>query len=276
MKIDYTVELALQDANRINIDLLDAELLLAHTLKISRTNIISRPERILTGAEAEVYKGLIERRSRHEPIAYLLGTKEFWSLDFIITSDVLIPRPETECLVQELLEQIPIDKSLDILEMATGSGVIACALASERPKVNITATDKSKKALAIAKHNVENQGHKNIKLVHSDWFSSLGKSKFDIIVANPPYLAESDHHLQKDLLFEPKRALVAGKTGMEAYNAILDKVQKHLNSSGMIIFEHGFDQDITLKSLLKERGFLGIVSKLDYAGMPRMTIARTL
>ena len=186
----------------------------------------------------------------------------------------LFPRPETECLVEEALKLIPAGKLFEVLEMATGSGAVSCALASVRPEVDITATDVCEKALVIAKKNIKNQGHKNIHVVQSDWFSQLHDRKFDMIIANPPYLAEDDPHLEKDIGFEPKLALVAGKTGMEAYDSIIKNAYKHLKPSGVMLFEHGAEQMRLLHETLDCYNYEHIETRNDYADLPRVTIAR--
>jgi release factor glutamine methyltransferase len=274
MRIEYTIQKALQEAKAKSIDLLDAELLLAYVLDTTRTNIVSRPETLINAEEVMRYQMMLERRQHHEPVAYILGSKEFWSLEFCVTEDVLIPRPETECLVEVVIESIPLEKAIDVLELGTGSGAISCAIAKDRPNVNITATDISSAALGIARQNMTAQGHKNVALLKSNWFEALGGKRFDVIVSNPPYLAEDDSHLIGDILFEPRQALVAGKTGVEAYEKIIAQAPNYLKPEGLIVLEHGYNQEKAVTSLLDSYGFTNIVTSNDYANIPRLTAAR--
>ncbi len=274
MSNHYSIKTALLDAKQKHIDPLDAHVILTFVLNESRTNIIAYPEKVLDENQIIQYKNLLEHRSRHEPLAYLTGRKEFWSLSLNVSKDVLVPRPETECLVELALTHIPQQTSFDILEMATGSGAIACALANERSNITILATDYCEEALNIAEKNRAMLSLNNITLLQSDWYSALQNKHFDMIIANPPYLSEDDPHLQKELLFEPRGALVSGETGFEAFEAIIRDASAHLKPGGLLLLEHGYNQSEKLQHMLTQHNFTSIETTLDYAGIPRVTSAR--
>ncbi len=252
---------------------LEAELLLCYVLHCDRVKLISWPDAVVTDLQMAEYAALLQRRVQHEPLAYLVSNKEFWSMPFRVTSAVLVPRPETELLVETVLEQLP-NTPQTIVELGTGSGAIACALASERANWQIIATDISEAALKVAKENGKALQLPNIQWLQSDWFSAIPLQKFTAIISNPPYLAQDDPHLKNELMHEPRNALVSGTSGLEAYEAIIAKAMDYLEEGGLIAFEHGFTQDKSINDLLMKYGFTQIYSVTDLAGMPRVTYGR--
>jgi release factor glutamine methyltransferase len=238
-------------------------------LNKSKTYLTTWPDTELTEEQSIQYKQLIEQRANGVPLAYLTGTKSFWDLDLTVTPDVLIPRPETELLVELALSKIT--PGMIILELATGSGAIACSLAHARQDIEIIATDISEPALKIACLNVEKYNLKNIEFILSDWFEKLADQQFDLIIANPPYLSDSDPHLATDIRFEPRCALVSGKNGDEDYIAIISQAAQYLKPSGWILFEHGMEQGERVRNLLAEQGYAEIFTEKDLAGLERVT-----
>ncbi len=252
----------------------DAELLLAHCLQHSRATLLARPELAVANEAAQHFATLIERHAAGEPVAYLLGAKEFWSLLLKVTRDVLVPRPDTEVLVAAALEFGDRDSQLSVADLGTGSGAVALALATERPRWNILATDSSAAALAIARENAAQLGLERIEFCVSDWFRALDGRRFDVIVSNPPYIAAGDRALAApDLNFEPRQALVAGPTGLEALAVLIATAPRHLTSQGRLALEHGFDQANALQTLLETAGFSTIRTHRDLAGHERVTSA---
>lgn len=254
---------------------LEAQLLLAHVLGCERVTLYTWPQRAVSEENEATYLALLERRQQHEPIAYILGHKEFWSLHFEVNEFTLVPRYETELLVETVLAQLPESPQM-VLDMGTGCGAIACALASSRPQWQIMATDISAGALEIAQKNANNLDlASRISFMQSDWFSAIPNQKFDAIVSNPPYIREYDLHLMhKDLLFEPKNALTPGPSGLEAYKIILAQCKNYLKPKGLLAFEHGFDQGQALQNLLIEAGFTEVTTYHDLAALERVTIGR--
>lgn len=252
---------------------LEAQVLLGHVLNRPRAYLLAHPEAALPDSIQVQFEALLSRRERGEPIAYLTGQREFYGLDFLVTPDVLIPRPETELLVDLALEQIPHDTSVHILDLGTGSGAIAITLAKLRPQAQVTAVDASPQALAIARQNAARLGTPNIRFVESNWFSGLDESsRFDLIVANPPYVAENDPHLsQGDVRYEPIMALTAGAEGLDAIRHIAQASLSFLQVGGRLLFEHGYDQEAFSRELLHSLGFADIACGFDIGGQPRVT-----
>jgi release factor glutamine methyltransferase len=256
---------------------LDAELLLASVLKISRAALIARSEQLLTAEQQKTFDVLIARRQQGEPIAYLLGHREFWSLDLIVTSDTLIPRPETELLVEKVLALLPADFPQKIADLGTGSGAIALAIAHERPHWSLYATDQSAAALAVAKQNAERLNISNVNFFCGDWFRALPHQQFNAIISNPPYIATNDPHLQKaDLRFEPKSALVSGDDGLSDIRQLIAEAKNYLQKGGWLFLEHGFDQAVHVREQLQAAGYQDVQTDFDLAGHPRVTLGRIL
>ncbi len=254
---------------------LDAEVLLAHAANLTRARLHARPERTIEAEVVETFAALIGRRARGEPIAYILGYREFWSLQLNVTPATLIPRPETELLVEEALARLPADKPIRVLDLGTGSGAIALAIAKERPNCTLTALDISPEALAVAQSNAERLQIHNVRFLHSDWFGAAPDELFDMIVANPPYIAHGDPSLTRgDLRFEPDIALSCDAEGLAAAKVIISEGRDHLTPGGWLLVEHGYDQSSVLAALLKEHGWRECQTLRDYAGQPRLVIAR--
>ena len=252
---------------------LDAELLLAHALGVSRARLYAWPEDEPDTVQRAAFERLVEAREQGEPIAYLTGRREFWSLELRVTPHVLIPRHETELLVELALERIPRDRAFRIADLGTGSGAIALALARERPLARVTATDASATALDVARGNAERLGVGNVGFAAGDWYAALGDARFDLIVSNPPYVAADDAHLaQGDLRFEPASALASGADGLDAIRHIVAGAPAHLVDGGALLLEHGFDQSVRVRALLDAAGFVDVRSVRDAAGHERVTL----
>lgn len=251
---------------------LDAEVLLAHTLACPRSRLRARPEEIPGTAARQTFMALVARRQAGEPVAYLTGIREFWSLPLAVSHDTLIPRPETERLVELALECLPSGRNGTVLELGTGTGAIALALASERPDCRIIATDVSPAALAVARANVVRLGVRNVSLLAGDWFEPFGDVRFDLIVSNPPYVADGDPHLtQGDVQHEPRLALAAGPDGLVALRRIVRGAPRHLVAGGVLLVEHGATQGGAVHALFQEAGFVKVATARDLAGYERVT-----
>jgi release factor glutamine methyltransferase len=252
---------------------LEAEILLAHALGVSRAHLYARPEHEPDSAQREAFERLVDTRLRGEPIAYLIGRREFWSLDIAVTRDVLIPRPETELLVELALERIPGDRAFRIADLGTGSGAIALAIARERPLARVTATDASTAALEVARGSAKRLGIGNVVFAAGDWYAAIGNAQFDLIVSNPPYIAANDAHLaQGDLRFEPASALASGDDGLDAIRHIAAGAPEHLAEGSALLLEHGFDQSARVRALLDAAGFENVSSVSDHGGHERVTL----
>jgi release factor glutamine methyltransferase len=250
---------------------LDAELLLSQVLGLSRSALIARSDEPVAAAAQSHYADLLKRRSNGAPVAYLTGRREFWSLPLNVTPAVLVPRPETEVLVELALQHLPRERAVSVLELGTGSGAISLAIASERPFVRITAVDVCGEALAVAMQNARDLVVPNIEWRLGSWFAAVPTRRFDMIVANPPYLGEADPALA-DLSAEPSLALIAGPTGLEALTTITAQAPSHLHPGGWLLLEHGIDQALAVAGLLESYGFCDIRSHLDFSRRPRVTL----
>lgn len=255
------------------LDPMETRILLSHALGISRVQLITQSERLLTPEEAGRVSLLLSRRMSGEPVAYIIGEREFFGLMFRVTPDVLIPRPETELLVELALERLPPGGS--VLDLGTGSGAVAVALAHERPDSKVTALDASAAALDVARENAERNlaGKARIAFVLSDWFSALpADARFDLIVGNPPYISADDPHLaQGDLRFEPSHALTDRADGLAAIRLIATDASGHLNPRGWLLLEHGYDQAQAVRDLFVANGYESVQSWRDLAGIERVT-----
>ncbi len=254
---------------------LDVQVLLAHVLKQTRAYLYTWPERCLDDDQALAFEALLQRRASGEPVAYLTGRKEFWSLPLHVTPSTLIPRPDTELLVEIALELYPGDIPVRVADLGTGTCAIALALGSERPDWTVVATDREEGALQVAEQNRAALGLQNVTLLNSDWFASLTGQTFDLIVSNPPYIEEQDVHLdQGDVRFEPRTALVSGADGLADLRSIIAGASEHLRPQGWLALEHGFQQAEAVRALLTESGFLEVQTRTDLAGLERVTLAR--
>lgn len=319
---------ALRQAGK-RVENVDARLLLQHTLNASHAHLAAHPERLLTSIELAEFQKLVDRRAADEPVAYLTGQREFFGLEFKVTPAVLIPRPETELLVELALERIPLNESCRVVDLGTGSGAIAIAIKTHRPRAHVIATDISPRALQVAENNARRllapdleaeselaaraasastrprqgrgckseptlaargedrcrprageeprreRGVQKITFLESDWFDALADRRFDLIVANPPYVGAQDTHLcHGDVRFEPRSALVGGDDGLQCLRHIAKNAPSYLNSGGWLLVEHGFDQAGACAGLLKGAGFKQIFFSRDLAGIPRIAGGR--
>jgi release factor glutamine methyltransferase len=262
---------ALQVQSRL--DPLDNRILLGHALRLSRVGLITQSERALSAEEATRFAALVERRLRGEPIAYIVGEREFFGLRFAVSDAVLIPRPDTELLVELALERLPPRGS--VLDMGTGSGAIAVAIAHTRADAAVTALDVSPAALAVAQGNASANGA-SVTFLASDWFAALdATARFDLIVSNPPYIASGDRHLAEgDLRFEPPGALTDHADGLQALRRISHGANAHLAPGGWLLMEHGYDQADAVRELLAAAGFEQVASWHDLAGIERVSGGR--
>jgi release factor glutamine methyltransferase len=253
----------------------DAELLLARALGRPRAWLYAWPEYEPDASQRETFERLTSERERGEPIAYLIGHREFFSLDFEVTPAVLIPRPETELLVELALQRIPPDREIRIADLGTGSGAIALALARERPRARVIATDASAAALEVARRNAARLGVANVTFAQGDWYAALAGASFDLIVSNPPYIASGDAHLDVgDVRREPRAALVSGSDGLDAIRRIVAEAPVHLDAGGWLLIEHGWDQAPRVRALFESGGYADVSSIRDGAGHERVTFGR--
>ena len=252
---------------------LDAELLFCAISGIDRSAVTTGRSMTLTNRQREVFSTLIKRRAAGEPIAYLLRRKEFWSQDLLVSPEVLIPRPETELLVEQAMEHLP-EQPCNVADLGTGSGAIALAIATERPNVQVTATDISQSALEVAMKNAARLGVRNVTFRQGDWFAPLADQHYRLIVSNPPYVRVGDPRLEAGTLYEPVDALISGYDGLDALRMICAAARRYLNSQGVLVLEHACDQKNAVHKLLSQGGFETIVSSTDLAGKPRVTWGR--
>ncbi len=254
---------------------LDAELLLSHVTGLSRTRFRAWPEQSIPADQAEVFEALVRERVAGRPVAHLLGHQEFWSLPLKVSASTLIPRPDTECLVEAALA-LPLPGDARVVDLGTGTGAIALALASERPGWQITASDAVAGAVTLARENARELGL-HVTVVESAWFAGLQPQRFDLIVSNPPYISEHDEHLALgDVRFEPASALVSGTDGLDDLRVIVDQAPDWLVAGGWLLVEHGYDQAGSVAALFRERGFSSIRGMQDYGGRDRLTLGQWL
>ena len=251
---------------------LDAELLLAHAIGRERSYLHAHPESRPDPPEMQEFERLVTARGRGEPIAYLTSKREFWSLPLTVTPSTLIPRPETELLVELALERIPMGADFEILDLGTGSGALALALAKERPHSHVTATDQSPDALRVAISNAVRLGLNNVEFLEGDWFAPCGERRFQIIASNPPYVRDDDPHLTAgDVRFEPRTALAGGTDGLRDLRHIIGTSPAHLEMGGVLLLEHGQDQGEAVRTLLQAVGLTRIRTWHDMSGHERVS-----
>jgi release factor glutamine methyltransferase len=255
------------------LDALDNRVLLCHALGLSRVGLITQSERALSVDEAQRFAALVQRRIGGEPIAYIVGQREFFGLPFEVSGAVLIPRPDTELLVELTLERLP--QQGRVLDMGTGSGAIAVALAHTRRDADVTALDVSADALAVARRNAAGNGAR-VNFLQSDWYAALeAEPAFDVIASNPPYIASGDRHLSEgDLRFEPAGALTDHADGLSALRTIIAGAPRHLKPQGWLLMEHGYDQSAAVRALLADAAYADVQSWCDLAGIERVSGGR--
>ena len=253
----------------------EAELLLARAIGQPRSWLYAHSDATLSDEQASTFLSFLGRRRCGEPVAMILGVREFWSLELTVTQDTLIPRPETELLVELALEHMPAQTRARALDLGTGTGAIALALAHERPLAEVTAIDADARTLSVAQNNAARLRLGHVRFLLGNWFSAVGEERYDVIVSNPPYIADDDPHLlQGDLRFEPRSALVSGVDGLDALRVIARESPRHLQPGGWLLLEHGFDQGTVVQGLLTSAGFTGVQTHLDIEGRDRVTSGR--
>jgi release factor glutamine methyltransferase len=251
---------------------LEAEILLCHVLKKNRAYLFAHPEELLSQEQVEIYQSLLVERTKGVPIAYLTGEREFWSLNLKVNRHTLIPRHETELLVELALDNIPNKPDVCILELGTGSGAIALALAKERPQWQVVACDVSEEALLVAKENAQHHKLTNVSFYHSDWYSNVPKRQYHAIISNPPYISEHDPHLQEgDLRFEPRSALASAQQGLADLLLIIKQGYDYLLPNGVILLEHGYDQKLNVRAILNELDYKNVQCWQDIQGHDRVS-----
>lgn len=252
----------------------DAEILLGLITGKTRTFILAFGETALTDADVARLDALLLRRAAGEPVAYLTGEREFWSLPLMVSPATLIPRPDTECVVEQALTRLPA-AACRILDLGTGTGAIALALASERPDCQVVAVDKVPEAVDLARRNAQRLNLTTVDIRQSNWFSALSGERFQLIVSNPPYIDDQDEHLQQgDVRFEPLSALVAQDCGLADINWLIHHARAHLEPGGWLILEHGWQQGQAVRALFTDAGFITVETGLDYGGNERLTMGQ--
>jgi release factor glutamine methyltransferase len=254
---------------------LDAELLLAAALGKPRSFLHTWPERIVSSEAALAFDGYLQRRRTGEPVAYILGLQGFWNIDLEVAPHTLIPRPETEMLVETALELLPGAIAHRLLDLGTGTGAIALSLAKDRPQWTLTAVDRVEEAVELAERNRQRLHLNNVRVLQSHWFSAVDDQRFDLILSNPPYIASNDPHLvEGDVRFEPSSALVSGDDGLDDLRLIVSQAPAHLEAGGWLLLEHGYDQGAAVRELLDRHGFEQIQTRRDLGDHERITFGR--
>lgn len=246
--------------------------LLEHITKIDSFDLIMKKDQVLSLEQEQDYVSALARIDAGEPLAYVTGSQPFWTLDLIVTPDTLVPRPDTEVLVETVL-RLDLPEDARVVDLGTGTGAVALSLASEREEWVITATDIYEPTLAVAQRNAEKHDLNQVKFICGDWFSPLGRQYYDVIVSNPPYIDANDVHM-KDLETEPERALVAGERGLSDLKTIIQQGKKHLTIHGWIVVEHGYDQADAVQHIFKDAGFKQVRTVKDYGGNDRVTLGQ--
>ncbi len=273
MRIDAALNRAVEELGPVSESpRIDAELLLARALDVARAYLFTHPEDVLDEAAVERFFGAIERRKEGLPLAYITGEREFWSLPLLVTTDTLVPRPETELLVELALRHLPRKGGCRILDLGTGSGAIALAIARERPGDDVTATDASEAALAVARENARRLGLANVEFLHGDWTAPVAGRTFDLVVSNPPYVRRGDPALEA-LRHEPALALASGDDGLADIRRLARDCRAILEPGSPLILEHGIDQQDAVARILAGHGWSGVQCHADLTGRPRATVA---
>ncbi len=279
MPIPQSIKATLQIANsqlKTEAAAFEAQLLLQYVLGVNRAWLIAHEHDVLQPNIQVVFEALLNRRLAGEPMAYIMGSREFYGLDLLVTPDTLIPRPDTETLVEAALAKISDSANQTILDLGTGTGAIALAVAKHRPKVNVVAVDASAAALEVAKKNAATLAITNVRLMLSDWFDALLGERFDLIVSNPPYIEQNDVHLtQGDVRFEPISALASGADGLDDIRHIVEHCLIYLKPQGWLMIEHGYNQADLVADLMAEAGLVSIKTIKDFGGNNRVTIAKS-
>jgi len=253
----------------------DAEILLGFILECDRSFFHTWPELTLEDAQALKFEELLQRRLNGEPIAHITGKRSFWDFDLKVTADTLIPRPETELLVELALEKIPSEQTSKILDLGTGTGAIALALAHERPSCKVIAIEQSQAAFEVAQHNQALLNLNNLQILSGNWFSTVNNQLFDLIVSNPPYIASNDPHLkQGDVRFEPETALISGEDGLNDIRHIVNQSQGYLTEKGWLMLEHGYDQASPVRQFMEQRNYKNVQQFKDIGYQFRVTIGQ--
>lgn len=272
MNIEQAIDYAQSEISQED-SLVDAKYLLSHLLNRNFTWLKTWQDNELTNNEEEGFKQLVARRKNGEPIAYITSEKDFWSLTLEANPSTLIPRPETELLVEKALNFLSDKSKANVLDLGTGTGAIALAIASERKNDSITACDFVEDAVFLAKINAEKNEIANVNIIQSNWYSNINQTNFDLIVSNPPYVEEDDPHLQQgDLRFEPKSALVSSNNGLADIKIIIEQSKQHLNKGGALMIEHGYQQATEIQKIFLQYDYQEIATFQDLAGLDRITI----
>ena len=274
MRLDAAIADAMERLSHISESpRLDAEILLCRTIDMPRSYLFAHPEDELDDLTAERFASVLERRLGGEPMAYITGTREFWSHELLVSPATLVPRPETELLVELALREIPRKAEWQILDLGTGSGAIAIAVAGERRMCQVTAVDSSADALVVARENVRILALGNVELELGSWTEPVRDRCFNVIISNPPYVRSDDEALLK-LQHEPQSALAAGADGLDAIRVLAAECAAILTDEGVLLIEHGAEQPAAVAELLEEQGWTDICCHNDLAGLPRVTVAR--
>ena len=278
MNIQQALQQASKDLSETSPSaMLDAQVLLTHVLQCNTAHLAAWPEKALSDVQHADYLQLVKQRRQGTPVAHLTGSREFWSLDFSVDNSTLIPRPETETLVEYLLDNFASRENLKLLDMGTGTGTIAISIAKEKPDWEIVASDISEQALKLARQNSSHHDTDNVSLIQSDWFENISQKNFDIIISNPPYIASDDPHLTLgDVRFEPESALSSGATGMDDIEHICSHAKEYLLKNGWLIVEHGYNQKQQVADCFSRNGFTEITQQQDLSGHARMTTGKKL
>lgn len=265
-RLDRTLDLGTTTAR------IEAQCLLQHILEVPRSYLLAHPEQVLSASQQAAYDTLLQRRLLGEPVAHIVGEREFFGLMFKVTPDTLIPRPETELLVELTLQRIPVHGPFRVLDLGTGSGAIALSIAQSRPDAEVVAVDASEAALQVARGNARRLGIANANMLCSNWFSALAGHRYDLIVSNPPYVAAGDVHLSRgDVRFEPLSALASGVDGLDDIRRIIVGAGKFMAHGAWLLLEHGYDQADKVRTLLEQAGFAEVFSAKDMSGIERVS-----